>query len=77
MQQISKRKKSGTARLKQLAQTLVSCAGPDVYFAQNEGLPQFHLPSGEAGAYTCITPEQIFTLARMENHNVLVHRSNS
>jgi hypothetical protein len=77
MQKTSKRKIYGTDRLKQLAHTLVRCAGPDVYFAQNERLQQFNLPPSEPGGYTCIAPEQIFTLARMENHIVLRHRSSS
>jgi hypothetical protein len=77
MQKTGKRKKSGTGRLKQLAQTLVSCAGPDVYFAQNDRLQQFNLPSNEPGGYMCIAPEQLFTLARIENHSSLRHRSSS
>jgi hypothetical protein len=34
MEKIGKQKKSRTDRLTQLAQTLVCCAGPDVYFAR-------------------------------------------
>jgi hypothetical protein len=71
-----KRKKSAD-RLTQLAQTLVSCAGPDVYFAQNERLQHVNVPPSESGDYVCIVPEQIFTLARIENQNVLIHRSRS
>jgi hypothetical protein len=69
--------KAGKGQLKQLAHTLVSCASPDVYFAQNEILQQANLPSSELGDYICIAPEQIFTLARMENYNVLMRRSKS
>lgn len=77
MESITKRKITRKARLTQLAQTLESCASPDVYFAQNEGLQQVNLPLSESGGYVCIAPEQIFTLAHIENHNVLMHRSTS
>ena len=73
MQKMVERKKSRRDRLTQLAQTLVSCASPDVYLAQNERLQQVNLPSSEAGDYVCIVPEQIFTLARIENHNFIMH----
>ena len=77
MEKSGKQKKSGTDRLTQLAQTLVRCAGPDVYFAQNERLQQVNLPSPESADYTYVVPEQIFTLAWVENYNVLTHHSRS
>jgi len=77
MESIAKQEKSRKARLTQLAQTLVSCASPDVYFAQNESLQQVNLPLSESREYVCIVPEQIFALAHMVNHNVLIHRSRS
>jgi len=75
MESITKREKTRKVRLTQLARTLGSCAGPDVYFAQNESLQQLNLPLSESEGYLCIAPEQIFTLTHMENHNVLMHRS--
>jgi hypothetical protein len=77
MEKIGKQKKSRTDRLTQLAQTLVCCAGPDVYFAQNERLQQVNLPPPELTDYMYIVPEQIFTLARVENYSVLTHHSRS
>ncbi len=77
MEKIGKQKKSRTDRLTQLAQTLVCCAGPDVYFAQNERLQQVNLPSPESADYMYVVPEQIFTLARVENYSVLTHHSRS
>jgi hypothetical protein len=77
MEKIGKQKKSRTDRMTQLAQTLVCCAGPDVYFAQNERLQQVNLPPPEPTDYMYIVPEQIFTLARVENYSVLTHHSRS
>jgi len=77
MDTIAKRKKSRRDRLTLLAQSLVSCASPDVYLAPNERLQQVNLPASETGDYVCIVPEQIFTLARIENQNVLMNCSRS
>jgi len=75
MEKIGKRERSRIDRMTQLAQTMISCAGPDVYFAQNERLQQVNLPSPESADYMYVVPEQIFTLARVENYNVLTHHS--
>ena len=75
MEKNGKRKKSRKERLAKLAQTLVGCASPDVYFAQNDRLQQVNLSLPESGSYMCIAPEQIFTLARVKNYSVLPHRS--
>jgi len=77
MEKNGKRKKSRKERLAKLAQTLVGCASPDVYFAQNERLQQVNLPPPEPTDYMYIVPEQIFTLARVENYSVLTHHSRS
>jgi hypothetical protein len=77
MEKSSKHKKSRTDHLKKLAQTVAGCASPDVYFAQNDRLQQFDSLPCEPGSYMCIAPEQMFTLARIENHNILRHRSSS
>jgi hypothetical protein len=74
MEKTGKRRKSRKERLARLAQALVRCAGPDVYFAQTEQLQQAGLPTFEPGGYVCIVPEQIFTLAKVENYNVLTNR---
>lgn len=75
MENIGKRKKSRKDRLTRLAQALVRCAGPDVYFSRNEGLQPVNLPRPEPVDYTYVVPEQIFTLARVENYSVLARRS--
>ena len=77
MEKIGKQKKSRTDRLTQLAQTMISCASLDVYFSQNETLQQVNLPPPELADYMYVVPEQIFTLARVENYNVLTHHSRS
>jgi hypothetical protein len=77
MEKTGKRKKAGTERLTQLAQTMVCCAGPDIYFAQNERFQQVNLLPNEPADYMCVVPERIFTLARVENHSVLTHHSSS
>ena len=77
MEKIGKQKKSGTDRMTQLAQTLVSCAGPDVYFAQNERWQQANFLPPELADYVYVVPEQILTLARVENHSVLTQHSRS
>ena len=74
MEKIGNRRKSRKERLTRLAQALVRCAGPDVYFSQAERLQQVSLPSFEPGAYVCIVPDQIVTLARVENYSVFTHR---
>jgi hypothetical protein len=77
MEKTYKREKSRIDRMTQLAQTMISCASPDVYFSQNETLQQVNLPAPEPTDYTYLAPEQIFTLARVENHSVLTHHSRS
>lgn len=66
MQKIVRRGKSRKDRLTRLAQALVRCAVPDVYFSQTERLQQVSSPSFQSGDYVCIVPEQIVTLARVE-----------
>jgi hypothetical protein len=77
MEKIAKRKKSRRDRLTQLAQAMVRCASPDVYFVQNGRLQQVNLPPSEPGDYVCIVPDQIYTLALMESQNVMLHRPRS
>ena len=77
MEKVGKREKSRIYRMTQLAQTMVNCPSPDVYFAQNGSLQQVNLPAPEPTNYTYLAPEQIFTLARLENYNVLTHHSRS
>lgn len=71
MEKNSKSKKSRRARLAQLAQALVRCAGPDVYFAQSEVFQQINIVPPESAGGTCIVPEQLFILARVENYGLL------
>ena len=77
MEKIGKRGKSRIDGMTQLAQTMISCAGPDVYFFQNDTLQQVSLPPPELADYMYVVPEQILTLARVEDHSVLTHRSSS
>ena len=72
MKKTDKRRKSRRTRLAKLAQALVRCAGPDVYFAQSEALQQVNIPSWESGAYACV-PEQLFVLASVKNYSRLHH----
>lgn len=74
MQKIVRRKESRKGRLTRLAQALVRYAVPDVYFSQTESLQQVSLPSFKSGDYVCVVPEQIVTLARVENYSVLTNR---
>jgi hypothetical protein len=74
MEKVSKRKKSRKERFIRLSEALVLFASPDIYFTQAEKLPQVNLPSGEMGDYMCIVPEQIYTLARVENYTAFSHR---
>jgi len=77
MEKIDKQKKSRTDRLTQLAQTLVCCAGLDVYFAQNQRLQQVDSLPPEYAGYTDVAPEQIFVLSRLEDCSMLTHHSRS
>jgi len=71
MKKIDKVRKSRRTRLARLAQALVRCAGPEVYFSQSDGLQQVNMPSWEPVAYTCVVPEQLLVLARVKNHGLL------
>lgn len=75
MENIAKRKKSRKDRLTRLAQALVRCAGPDVYFSQNEGFQPVNLQPPGPADYMYVVPEQILTLARVENYSVLTRGS--
>jgi len=75
MEKINKRKKSRKERFTRLSQVLVLYASPDIYFSQAEKLQQVNVPSCELGDYMCIAPEQIYTLARVENYSAFSHRS--
>jgi hypothetical protein len=75
MEKVSKRKKSRKERFIRLSEALVLFASPDVYFSQAEKVQQVNVPSGELGDYMCIVPEQIYTLARLENYSAFSHRS--
>jgi hypothetical protein len=75
MEKINKRKKSRKERFIRLSEALVLFASPDIYFSQAEKLQQVNLPSCELGDYICIVPEQIYTLARVENYSAFSHRS--
>jgi hypothetical protein len=74
MEKVTKRKKSRKERFIQLSEALVLYASPDIYFTQAEKLPQVNIPSGELADYMCIVPEQIYTLARVENYSAFSHR---
>jgi hypothetical protein len=66
MKGLTKGRKSGRARLSKLAQAMVRCATPDIYFAQNDGWQQINLPLSDSSQYASIAPEQIYALARIK-----------
>jgi secreted trypsin-like serine protease len=68
MKRTDKSRRSRSTRLTKLAQALVRCAGPDVYFTQNEGFQQVNISSWEPGAWTCVVPEQLLVLARVKDY---------
>jgi hypothetical protein len=75
MEKNGKRGKSRKARLGQLAQALVNCATPDVYFIPGETFQQINVQPFKSGDYTGIAPEQLLMLARVKNYSSLTHRS--
>jgi hypothetical protein len=66
MEKIVRRNRRRRARLTKLAQAMIRCASPDIYFAQNDGLQQIGLPVSESAGYACIAPEQIYAVARIK-----------
>jgi hypothetical protein len=75
MENNGKRGKYRNVRLGQLAQALVICATPDVYFNPGEPFQQINVPPFKSGDFTAVTPEQLFMLARVKSFDQFAHRS--